>query len=167
MEQKRPQKQSQEQGQNKITETGPSDRRSVKEPRAEDQSVDLEQIRTFFEADRFAMDAGAVIEWAERGKAVCSMIVEPRHRNAGGMVQGGAVFTLADFAFAVASNAGQPLTVSLSNQITFLKAAKGNKLTAEAVCVSSGKSTCFYRVSVMDDMGTFVAEMTVNGYIRG
>ncbi|WP_130861160.1 PaaI family thioesterase [Bacilliculturomica massiliensis] len=128
--------------------------------------VDLEKLRAFFTADRFAMDAGITLDEAEPGRAVCSMIIQPRHLNAGNTVQGGAIFTLADFAFAAAANAGQPLTVSLSNQVTFLKPAKGGRLIAEAVCISGGKRTCFYRVTVTDDLGTNVAEMTVNGYIK-
>lgn len=56
----------------------------------------------------------------------------PRHLNAAGTVQGGALFTLADFAFAVAANAGGVLTVSLQNSISFLRAAKPARLTARA-----------------------------------
>lgn len=126
----------------------------------------LEELRRFFQADRFAMDAGIAIDEAEPGRAVCSMTVEPRHLNAGNGVQGGAIFTLGDFAFAVAANAGQPLTVSLSNQISFLHPAKGTKLIAEASCLTSGKRVCFYRVVIRDELGTDVAEMTVNGYIK-
>lgn len=132
----------------------------------EKTALDLDQIRSFFTADRFAAESGAVIDSVAPGCAICSLEVEPRHLNAGGSVQGGAIFTLADFAFAVAANAGQPLTVSLSNQISFLKSPRGKKLIAEACCVTSGKRTCFYRVSVTDDVGTAVAEMTVNGYIK-
>lgn len=63
----------------------------------------LEQIRATFSADRFATQAaGCEIRLAEPGHAVCAMTLESRHRNAAGTPQGGAVFTLADFAFAVA-----------------------------------------------------------------
>lgn len=129
-------------------------------------TIDLEKLRQFFLADRFAMDAGISLDDAKRGFARCTMEIQPRHLNAGNGVQGGAIFTLGDFAFAAAANAGQPLTVSLSNQISFLKPVKGHRLTAEASCVTEGKNTCFYRVTITDDLGTPVAEMTVNGFIK-
>ena len=80
---------------------------------------------------------------------------------------GGAVFTLADFCFAVAANSGagaSSLAVSLSSSITFLSGAKGSTLTGEAACVKSGRSTCLYTVSIADELGTKVAFVTVNGY---
>ncbi len=126
----------------------------------------LEELREFFQDDRYAAFSGAQIDEAENGKAVCSMLIKPMHMNAGGVVQGGAIFTLADFAFAVASNAKGTLTVSLNNSISFLEAAKGSRLIARAVPVSDGNRIVVYQVSVWDDLGTHVAEMTVNGYVK-
>ena len=125
---------------------------------------DIEKIREFFANDRFATENGAVIEKAGERSAVVGMTVESRHRNAMGTVMGGAIFTLADFAFAVASNHEKPGTVSLNANITFLKASKGNKLTASAECVRDGRTTCYYRVTVTDDTGALIAEITTSGY---
>lgn len=50
---------------------------------------------------------GAVIDEASYGYARCSMEIEPRHCNALGIPMGGTIFTLADFAFAVACNGVQ------------------------------------------------------------
>lgn len=127
----------------------------------------LEQIRATFAADRFATDAaGCEIRLAEPGHSVCAMTLRPHHLNAAGTPQGGAIFTLADFAFAVAVNAfAETVTVSLQHDITFLSAARGTELIAEANCVRSGRSTCFYTVTVTDDLDTVIAEMTVNGFV--
>ena len=76
-----------------------------------------EEVRAFFADDRFATEAGAFIEWVRPGEALCSMVIGPQHKNAAGILQGGASFTLADFAFAAAANAAHPVTVSLHNQI--------------------------------------------------
>ena len=126
----------------------------------------LEQIRSTFAADRSATDpAGCEIRVAEPGHAVCAMKLQPHHRNAAGTPQGGAIFTLADFAFAVAVNAyAENVTVSLQHDITFLSPARGSEVLAEATCVRSGRSTCFYTVTVTDDLGATVANMTVNGF---
>jgi len=127
---------------------------------------DVEDVREFFAADRFAADAGAYIEWVRPGEALCSLKIGPQHKNAAGIVQGGASFTLADFAFAVAANAAHPVTVSLNNQIAFLKPPKGEKLLAHARRISGGRTTCCYEVSVTDELETRVAHMIVTGFIR-
>lgn len=127
----------------------------------------LEQIRATFAADRFATDAaGCEIRLAEPGHSICAMTLQPHHLNAAGTPQGGAIFTLADFAFAVAVNAfAETVTVSLQHDITFLSATRGTEVIAEANCVRSGRSTCFYTVTVTDDLGVTIAEMTVNGFV--
>ena len=79
---------------------------------------------------------------------------------------GGAIFTLADFAFAVAANCGGRLTVSLSSQINFIAAPKGGRLFAKAQCIKSGRHTCFYSVEITDNEARKVAEATVTGYIK-
>ena len=125
---------------------------------------DIEKIREFFANDRFATEYGAVIEQVGENAATVSMNIESRHRNAAGIVMGGAIFTLADFAFAVASNHNKLGTVSLSANITFLKASKGDRLTAKAECVRDGRTTCYYRVTVTDNTGALIAEVTTSGY---
>ncbi|MCL2825892.1 MAG: PaaI family thioesterase [Eggerthellaceae bacterium] len=124
------------------------------------ETATIEEVRALFANDRFATQAcGAVIVSAERGHAVCEMGISDAHRNAMGSVMGGAIFTLADFALAVACNVGEAPTVSVSNTIEFLNAAKGARLVAECTTDKSGRSMGFYTVEVHDDLGTFVARM--------
>lgn len=126
----------------------------------------LEEIRACFSGDRFAAEAaGAVIDLAEPGRAVCSMPIRPVHLNINGIPMGGAIFTLADFAFAVAVNGHSGrMTVTQQASVTFLSAARGKTLIAEAKCLKAGRTTCLYTVDVTDDLGTQVAHLTVNGY---
>ena len=56
----------------------------------------LEEIRSFFENDRFATENAMVIDEVADGYAKCSMLISERHRNAVGGVMGGVPFTLAD-----------------------------------------------------------------------
>ena len=129
--------------------------------------MDIEAIRSNFFADCFATQVlGAVIEEARPRYARCSFTIEPKHLNAVGTVMGGAIFTLADFAFAVASNTDNSPTVSLSSQISFLGIAKGSKMIAEAECVKEGRSTATYLIHVNDDAGNQVALVTVTGFIK-
>ena len=88
--------------------------------------------------------------------------------NANNAPMGGAIFTLADFAFAVAANGGsERVTVSQHVSITFLSPAKGSELLAEASCRKAGRTTCLYQVEVRDELGTYVAHAEVNGFTVG
>lgn len=123
----------------------------------------LEEIRKIFEGDRFATENGAVIEEVGDHSAVCSLVITDSHRNAMGAVMGGTYFMLADFAFAVAANHEKIGCVSLHADISFLGAAKGEKLIAKAVCVKDGRTTACYRVDVTDELGNLTATVTVTG----
>lgn len=124
----------------------------------------LEEVRKFFAKDRFATDSGAVIEEIGDHYAKCSMQITERHRNAVGAVMGGVHFTLADFAFAVAANWQEVGVVSLSSNITYLGAVRGNTLIAEARCIKEGKTTNFYEITISDEQGSQVAVVTTTGY---
>ncbi len=127
--------------------------------------MNIDEIRSAFAKDLYATETtGASIDDAAQNYAKCSFNITDKHKNAAGGVMGGAIFTLADFAFAVAANVGNPITVSLSSNIAFHGAAKGNKLIAEAKCVKSGKSTCFFIVEIVDDVGTLVATASFTGF---
>ncbi len=124
----------------------------------------LEESREFFAKDRFATETcGITIDEVGDGFAKCSMLLTPAHLNAGGVAQGGAVFTLCDTAFAVAANAGGVRTVSASASITFSRPGTGDRLFAEAVRLSEGRSSCVYEVRVTDSEGRLVACALING----
>ena len=125
------------------------------------------EIIEMFEKDRFATGNGAIIEEVADRYAKCSLKLEEIHRNAIGAVMGGVYFTLADFAFAVASNWNKPLHVSTTSQITYLGVARGTRLIAEARKVKEGRSTCYYLVEVKDDLGNEVAHVTASGFSKG
>ena len=127
----------------------------------------LEEVRHFFEKDRFATENGMIIDEIGNGYAKCSLTITERHRNAVGAVMGGVPFTLADFAYAVAANHQEPKWVSLSSQITYLGTAKGTRLIAEAVMVKSGRSTNYYQVLVTDELKNPVANVCVTGFSKG
>lgn len=127
----------------------------------------LEEVRKLFEGDRFATENGAVIESIGDHTATCSLQLTPSHRNAMGAVMGGTYFMLADFAFAVAANWEKMGCVSLRADISFLGAAKGQKLIATAVCVKDGRTTALYRVDVTDELGNLAATVSTTGYHVG
>lgn len=128
----------------------------------------LEEVRVCFAGDLFATEAcGCRVLEASRGHAVCEFDVTDVHRNAQGGVMGGAIFTLADFALAVACNVGEAPTVSVSNSIEFMSGCRGSRLVARAEADKSGRSLGFYTVDVSDELGTPVARMTATCFRRG
>lgn len=124
----------------------------------------LREIQERFANDRYATVNGAVIEEVEEGYARITMELDEHHYNAVGGVMGGAIFTIADFAFAVASNWQGKTVVSQTAQITYLGRVKGKKLIAEAKQVKDGRSMCYYVVEVTDELGSQVAHVTSSGF---
>lgn len=125
---------------------------------------DLAATKEFFKDDVYATDTtGIVIEAVDDNYAKCSMKLEGRHKNAAGAIQGGAIFTLADFAFAVATNEPGKLTVTLVSQISYLGVAKSDTLYAETRLIKDGKRNCFFEVMVTDSLDNAVAVVSTSG----
>lgn len=127
----------------------------------------IAEVREYFGNDRFATEAcGCEVIEAGPGHAVCAFAVGPIHRNAQGNIMGGAIFTLADFALAIACNIGEHPTVSVSNTIEFMSAARGSRLIATCDAHKSGRSLGFYTVDVRDELNTPVARMSATCFRR-
>jgi acyl-CoA thioesterase len=120
----------------------------------------MSELAEVFEKDRFATGIGIELLEVEAGRAVARMAVGPGHLNAAGVVQGGAIFTLADFAFAVASNSRGNVALAIEAHVTFLRAVRTGVLRAEATEEGGSRrlSTCTVRVT--DEVGTLVALFT-------
>jgi acyl-CoA thioesterase len=118
----------------------------------------MNQMREFFKGDRFAARNDIELVDAGLGRAVAKMTVQPHHWNGLGTVQGGAIFTLADFAFAVASNSHGTAAVALNVSITFMKATSTGTLRADAREVSKNARVGVYAVEIRDDDGDLVAQ---------
>ncbi len=117
----------------------------------------IDEARDHFRKDRFATDAGMVVDEMGDDYSVCSVVLNDGHRNAYGGVMGGVIFTLADFAFAVCANNIHSLSVAQQVSINYLSAPKGTKLIAKARCIKNGKTTSVLNVDVSDDTGRDVA----------
>ena len=135
----------------------------------------LEELREFFSHDRYAtattgieiLEAQDGYAKVEDGYAKVGLAVHEGHLNEGHRVMGAVYYTMADFAFAVASNpdAGDaPITFTLSSQINFLTPAKGKYLIAEARAVRKGRRTSFYAAEIKDELGTLIATVSSNGF---
>ncbi len=128
--------------------------------------MNLKEVRNFFEKDYFAAECGIQINELTEDGAICELEIKEKHLNAGGVVQGGALFTLGDFTFAVAANSKDRLTVSLENHITYMHPAKGEKIIATAKEISSTKTLCFYEVTMTNESGNIIAKMSITGFMK-
>ncbi len=125
----------------------------------------LAELKDFFKDDRYVMLSDIEIVSATVEKAVCKVDIKDKHLNAGNVAQGGLIFTLADFTFAVHANMSS-FTVTQSATINYIKPPKGKTLIAEAYKMGETKSSCVYRVKVTDELNTTVAEMQAQGFKR-
>ena len=117
----------------------------------------MEKLKAFFKNDRYAALTGVELLAVEPGHAVARLDVGPQHHNGLGTAQGGAIFTLADLAFAAASNAHGTAAVAINISITYLKAVRAGVLTAEAREISKNPKLGSYTVTVTDATGDVVA----------
>lgn len=124
-------------------------------------------LAEFFQGDRFARETGIRALEVRPGFARAAMTIEPRHMNSVGIMQGGALFTLADFAFAMASNSHGVVAVACQADITWFKAMQSGALTATAEEISRTRklSTCVVRIT--DEQGDLVALFKGVAYIKG
>jgi acyl-CoA thioesterase len=116
-----------------------------------------EELQAFFRRDLFAAHVGIELLEAGGGRAVARLKLRDHHLNGLGMVQGGAIFTLADLAFAAAVNSRGRTAVAIHASISFLKAAQGDTLIAEAREVSCGPKIAAYTIRVTEPSGELVS----------
>jgi LAO/AO transport system kinase len=84
------------------------------------------------------------------GEAEVTMTVDTRHLNFNGGGHGGAIFSLADSAFGLASNSHGPLASGIDAHITYQAGvAAGDTLVARATEVTRSRRIAVYRIDVI------------------
>ncbi len=107
--------------------------------------------------DRLARLLGMRLESVEPGRCRVSMEVSGDMLNAVGLTHGGVTYSLADFAFAVASNSHGTVAVALTTQMSYPAASRqGDTLTAEAQENNCGSRTGLYTIEVKTQKGRLV-----------
>ena len=112
--------------------------------------------------DRFAAKTGVKILSIKDGYASSQLVVTEEHLNAGGVCQGGAIFTVA-----AVSNTGLSLTLAIDSSIYYHRSAMvGDVLTAEAVTVSRHPKVPYCEVKVKNQDGILIASFQATCYSK-
>ena len=115
-------------------------------------------MRERVERDPFARRLGIELLDLAPGYCRAEMRLGPDLVNFHGSAHGGAIFSLADYAFSGACNAHGEPAVALSVTIQFLVTVKpGTRLVAEARAERQGRRAGFYTMMVTAEDGTVVA----------
>lgn len=115
--------------------------------------------------DRFICELlGVRLVEARPGYAKASLELRPDHLNGVGIVQGGVLYSIADYAFAAAANYAEPV-IGIETTVSFLKSVRTGMITAEAVEVARSRRFANCRVEVSDEKGRLLAVFSGRGYI--
>ena len=117
----------------------------------------MKHEKNFLHDDKFAQYAGIELLEVTSGGAKVKMEVKPFHINGVGLVHGGALFTLADFAFAAAANSHDEVAVAINASISYLKAVKAGTLFAVAEELSNSRKISVYSIKITDEQNELVA----------
>lgn len=111
-----------------------------------------EALRILAARDSFVRHCGIEFVDGGSGTATVRMAVGCQHLNFNGTCHGGAIFTLADTAFGLASNSHGVIAAGIDAHATFPVAVReGDVLVAQATEASRGRKLAIYRVEVTRD----------------
>jgi acyl-CoA thioesterase len=117
----------------------------------------MEDVKNFFKNDTFAEHLGIELLEVSQGWAKAKMEIKDHHLNGINITHGGAIFSLADLAFAVASNSHKTVALAINASISFLKAVSGGTLIAEAKEVSLNPKLATYDIRVTNEANDIIA----------
>lgn len=125
--------------------------------------VQTDKIMKHFRKDRYAILTGIELLEASPGCAKAKLEISEKHLNSVDTVHGGAIFTLADFVFAVASNAYGTIAMAINANISFYKTTTEGTLIAEAKEVSFHRKLASYNIKITNEKNELVADF--NGIV--
>lgn len=123
-------------------------------------------VRHLAAGDAYLRHNGIEFLEAGNGTATLRMRVLAQHLNFNAGCHGGAIFSLADSAFGLASNSHGVVAAGIDAHITYQVAVhEGDVLTACATEVSLGAKLAVYRVDVTRGDGAVVSSFTGSVYV--
>lgn len=114
--------------------------------------------KELFKKELFARELEAKLVEARDGYAKVEVEVKPRFANMHGFAHGGLIYTVADFAFALAVNIGGAAAGVQFNLMIFRPASVGEILIGEAQQVYRSRSMAAVELKVTNNQGRLIAE---------
>lgn len=123
-------------------------------------------VRSYMENDAFVRDVGIrIMETGEEQSSAYADVL-PQHLNGNGCVQGGMLYALADFAFALHANYLHPYTVTQGGSIDYLRPAYCKRIIATAKETARSGRNSVSDVVITDENGTVLCVCRFNGFIK-
>lgn len=128
---------------------------------------DAEKVKEWFSHDLFVQGIGAQIVELSQEKTVVKTTVLPAHQNANGYAQGGMLYTVADYAFALHANYLHGPAVTQGGRVQYLIPVKvGEELTFTATETAHAGHNTISEVVVKNNAGEIVCVCNFNGFVR-
>ena len=128
---------------------------------------DAEKVKEWFSHDLFVQGIGAQIVELSQEKTVVKTTVLPAHQNANGYAQGGMLYTVADYAFALHANYLHGPAVTQGGRVQYLIPVKvGEELTFTATETAHAGHNTVSEVVVKNNAGEIVCVCNFNGFVR-
>ena len=119
------------------------------------------ELRASMENSPYAQRLGFRLLELSEGYAKVSLTLRPEHTNFLGMIDGGLVMSLADYAFACSCNTFGQTRVAAQFSTNFISApAMKGELLAEGRTIHAGKTMALTEISVIDASGRLIAKAT-------
>ena len=121
-------------------------------------------MEEFLKKDKYAELTGIKLLEVSEGRARAMLEINEKHLNGFGTVHGGAIFTLADFAFGAASNSHGTAAVAINSSISFFKAVSAGILYADAKEISLHYKLASYVIDITNEKNELIASFQGMAY---
>lgn len=119
----------------------------------------------YFKGDNFARENGIVLVSCNPGHAIVKVEITSRHLNGAGVVHGGLLFTLADFAFAAATNSYGKVALSINATMNFFEKSTSGTIIAEATEISRSNKLIHCDINIRQENGPLLANFKGTAYV--
>jgi len=117
--------------------------------------------------DQFAKHLGAKILEVQEGYAKVQLKIQKHFLNGVDTTHGGVLFSLADYAFALAANTSGEIGVAINASIQFIKPAfEGDEVIAETKMISRSKRLGTFSGTIVNQKKETLAHFSAMAYFK-
>jgi acyl-CoA thioesterase len=125
-----------------------------------------EKVKEYFAGDKFVAGLNVVVAELSETQAVVKVQVKPEHFNANGAAQGGMLYTVADYTFALLANYLHPACVTQGGHIQYLRPVGLEEISVIARETARAGRNCTCEVLVKNAQDEIACVCLFNGFIK-